>query len=122
KLNAVPSAVQSPSQPLFQPSTNTPSKPCSAAKSIYSLVFSVVAPCFLPLPQLYFSKCIPHQIPIYLEGLIQERSSIFEGSFKFNINVELTKSPGFFPITSVLHGVTKGVCAYTFTPSVHGTS
>ncbi|MNX89093.1 hypothetical protein D3C86_1210930 [compost metagenome] len=122
KLKAVPSAVQSPSQPWFQPSTKTPSRPLSAAKSRYSLVFFVVAPCFSPCPHVYFSKCMPHQIPMYFEGAIHEMSLILEGSFKLSINVEVTKSPGVFPTITVLQGVSKGACAYTFTPSAQGTS
>jgi len=34
KLNSSPRANQSPSQPLFQPSTSTPRKPLAAAKSM----------------------------------------------------------------------------------------
>src|SRR5690606_2835881 len=101
----VPSAVQSPSHPLFQPSTKTPSILCCAAKSMYRFVFSVVAPCFSPCPHVYFSKCMPHQIPIYLEGSIQETSSILRGSLRFSIKVEVTKSPGRSPMIMVRQGV-----------------
>src|SRR6188472_4459966 len=89
---------------------------------MYSLVILVVAPCLDPCPQVYFSRCIPHQIPMYLEGVIHERSSILEGSFKFSIIVEVAISPGVFPTIIVLHGDLKGVSAYTFTPSAQGTS
>src|SRR3546814_10479190 len=59
------------SQPTFQPSTSTPPKPCSAAKSMWRLVYSVVAPCLGPEFQLRVSRCMSHQMPTYFIGLNQ---------------------------------------------------
>ena len=113
------------SQPTFQPSTSTPSKPFFAAKSMYFLVFSVVAPCFPEAfgtsaklvafcepakSQVDFPTCISHQIPIYFIGLIHEVSSILDGSFRLRIILELTISLASSLTIIVLQGETQGVC------------
>src|SRR2546428_13415750 len=72
--------IQSPSQPRFQPSTNTPPSPLAAAKSMYRFAFAVVAPCLGPALHVIVPMCMPHQMPTYFMGLIQlVLSSLFGG-------------------------------------------
>ena len=63
---------------------------CAAAKSMYCLARSVVAPCRGPSSQVYCWCCIAHQIPTYLVGLIQEvsRSQMAHGGLRFSSRCE----------------------------------
>src|SRR5687767_77467 len=74
KLKSPPCFTQSPSQPVFHPSTRTPSNPFSAAKSIYFFVLAVLAECNSPDDHVPAPICISHQIPIYLQGFTHETS------------------------------------------------
>jgi hypothetical protein len=58
--------------------------------------------------------CIPHQIPIYLPGFIQETSPSLFGSLRFSINLEVIKSPAFSAIIIVLQGVTEEILVPLF--------
>src|SRR5512133_307076 len=84
------------------------------------MAFAVVAPCLGPWDQVYLFWCIPHQIPIYLPGLIQDTSLITEGSFRFSMSVEVISSPCFSAIIIVLQGLYIGDRARTFSPVDQG--
>src|SRR5258708_16191295 len=102
KLKSDACATQSLSHPLFHPSTSTPLKPYFAAKSMYLVVFSVVAPRpsvlsspGLPGFQVYLARCIPHQMPMYFPGLIHDVSEMRLGGFRLSVvwGVSSTISP-----------------------------
>src|SRR6056300_1476979 len=118
--NTSPLKNQSPSQPIFQPSTSTPSKPCLAAKSMYRLASSVVAPWLSPLPQVFAFICIAHQIPTYLPGLTQSTSPSTFGSFRLRINGLFNKPMAESAIWMVRQGVTIGSVVLTNAPSLQG--
>src|SRR5690349_20132803 len=88
KLNVSPFANQSPSQPLYQPSTRTPRKPFAAAKSMYRFVSAVVAPCFGPELHVFWPRCMPHQIPTYLYGFTHDTSPRLFGSLRFRSRLD----------------------------------
>src|SRR5918995_7496666 len=68
--NAFRFLIQSPSHPVFHPSTSTPPNPLVAAKSMYRRALAVVAPCLGPELQVIVPMCIPHQMPTYFMGRI----------------------------------------------------
>ncbi len=82
---------------------------------------AVVAPCFGPELQVQIPRCMPHQIPTYLPGLIHEVSASRLGSLRLRIRWDVTRSPGVVAIWIVRHGETKGAFALTLAPSAHGT-
>src|SRR5258708_3030997 len=129
KLNSDACATQSLAQPWFQPSTSTPLKPYLAAKSMYRRVFFVVAPrpSELSSPgllgcQVYCPRCIPHQMPTYLPGLIHEVSAMREGGLRLSAiaAVPSTMSDSLSLIITNLQGELAGAVAFTRTPSDHG--
>ena len=95
----------------------------AAAKSMYLLAFSVVAPWRSLITQLSTPKCMPHQIPTYFIGRIQSVVSNTHGSFRFRINPELISPTAFGAICMVLQGVWKvPPVIRAFTPSGQGAS
>src|SRR5206468_7385400 len=102
-------AIQSPSQPVFHPSTSTPPKPFAAAKSMYRFVFAVVAPCFGPELQVIVPMCIPHQIPTYFIGWIQSVLARTFGGLSLRPRKIGARSVARSATWIVRHGVTNGV-------------
>ena len=89
--------------------------PCAAAKSMYCLARSVVAPCRGPSSQVYCWCCMAHQIPTYLVGLIQEvsRSQIAHGGLRFSKQVRVDQPARVRVIVSARHGVARPVVVTT---------
>src|SRR6266446_4761084 len=98
--------IQSPSQPVFHPSTSTPPRPLAAAKSMYRFVFAVVAPCFGPELQVIVLMCIPHQMPTYFIGLIQSVFASTLGGLRFSPITDGARSAARSAIWIVRQGVT----------------
>ena len=93
----------------------------AAAKSMYLLAFSVVAPWRSSIVHVSTPKCIPHQIPTYFMGLIQSVVSSAQGSFKFRIRPEFIKPTASLVICIVRQGVvTLPPAKRAFIPSGHG--
>src|SRR5262245_29368627 len=105
---------------MFHPSTSTPPNPFAAAKSMYFLVFAVVAPCFGPDAQVIVLMCIPHQMPTYFIGLIQSVLGSTLGGFKFKPSTEGARSIARSAIWIVRQGVTNGAFPWTLVPSAIG--
>ena len=108
-------------QPSFQPSASTYGMSCAAAKSMYRLTFSVVAPCgrAVAVDHSDWPLWISHHTPTYLPGLIHDvsRSQIAHGSLRFRTSVDSIRSPGVSPMTSVRQGDAWRPEPRTLTPS-----
>src|SRR5678815_1140523 len=102
-------AIQSPSHPVFHPSTSTPPKPFAAAKSIYRFAFAVVAPCFGPELQVIVLICIPHQIPTYFIGWIQSVLARALGGLRLRPSSDGARSVARSASWIVRQGVSNGV-------------
>src|SRR3954469_11978758 len=107
---------------MFQPSTSTPPRPFAAAKSMYRLVFSVVAPCFGPELHVIVLMCIPHQMPTYFIGLTQLTSPRAFGGLRLSPSTDGERSAARSAIWIVRQGVVKGVWPRTLSPFCHGAS
>src|SRR5207247_11031935 len=113
-------AIQSPSQPTFQPSTSTPPNPLAAAKSMYRFVFAVVAPCLGPELHVIVPMCMPHQMPTYFIGLIQLVLWMTLGGLRLRPSTDGARSVARSASWIVRHGVTNGVWPRTLIPSAIG--
>src|ERR1035437_6276553 len=96
---------------------------------MYSRVFLVVAPrpSELPSPgllglQVYLPRCIRHQMPTYLPGLIREVSAMREGGLRLSAVADVfsTISDSLSLIITNRQGETAGAERLTLTPSDHG--
>ena len=105
KLTTTESLGNKLSQPAAQPSIRTSLMPCFEAKSIYSVLLSLVAPCLRPSSQVHFPIIMPHQIPMYFEGLIHDASSTKLGSLQFSIKSDIIKPFASSEIIMVLQGL-----------------
>src|SRR5207245_9215260 len=100
--------IQSPSQPRFQPSTNTPPMPLADAKSMYRFAFAVVAPCLGPGLKVMVPMCMPHQMPTYFIGVIQSVLGSTLGGLRLRPRTDGTRSVARSASWMVLQGVTNG--------------
>src|SRR3989442_10430802 len=105
---------------MFQPSTSTPPRPFAAAKSMYRLLFAVVAPCLGPELHVIVLMCMPHQMPTYFIGLIQSVFGMTLGGLRLRPMTDGERSVTLSAIWMVGHGVTNGDWPLTFTPSAMG--
>src|ERR1017187_9942928 len=71
---------------------------------------------------VYLPKCIPHQMPTYLPGLIHDVSAMREGGFRLRevADVASTMSDSLSLIITSRQGEADGAEALTLTPSDHG--
>ena len=87
---------------------------------MYFFPLAFVAPCLNPSPHVHFPTIIPHQIPMYLEGLIHDTSPSLLGGLQFSVRCEAIKSRAVSVILIVRQGVLKGMARRTLSPLDHG--
>ncbi len=102
----------------FQPSASTYLAPDSTARSTYSLMRAVVAPCLGPAFQVVSRRCSSHHTPTYVPGSIQSvvsaapsssesTSQMAHGAFRFSMRCDAARSSALRPTVSVRQGVPK---------------